>query len=282
MKRSITSSPTVFLCDTSPCAVAISSNNLQCLDFSEAAYSTVRIELISAPRLHTFKLTGYHGADSWVEYGDDLPRLQEAVVSCRDYLFPWPAHHIRKLAPHLQRLGLEIMSSDFIRRLPCKSSWLQFEKLRVLDLVIDIGEALPSFLECTVLLRAAPMLRELSVWFQNVSDDSRIWERRDLVAESSTWKHRSLEVLQLHGVHPHGIAVDFRNRQLELAAYIIMNAPSLNQIVINTRRRDPLHGSLGRVMMSDPIDARMCEAKMELETQLQGRSASPHINFTYQ
>ncbi|CAI0502772.1 unnamed protein product [Linum tenue] len=63
-----------------------SDNNLQCLDIGEL-WCVARIELISAPRLRTFKLRGYSGL--WVEYRDDLPQLQETLFSCTGYLFPW-------------------------------------------------------------------------------------------------------------------------------------------------------------------------------------------------
>ncbi|CAL1401513.1 unnamed protein product [Linum trigynum] len=72
-----------------------------------------------------------------------------------------------------------------------------------------------------------------------------------------------------------------RSHQLELAACIIMHAPSLSQVLINTRQRDQLLDSIARVGLFDPIDAHIREAKMGLETPLQGYSGTNHINSTY-
>ncbi|CAL1375828.1 unnamed protein product [Linum trigynum] len=263
-----------------------SSNNLEMLSLEfKGQDCNVRIELSSAPSLRTFK---FHGASaSHVEFGNHLPRLREAWFGgqwildasfCR-YL-PLSSFQFHMFAPRLDRLGLELGINNL--RLP-PPEWLLFEKLRVLDLFIHIDRcALENLFASTDLLMAAPVLHQLSIHFIN-GFDSVQWESENSSApESSTWKHHSLEVLQLHGVHRLCASYVTPCRiQLELAAYIITNTPSLNQVLIDTRDQCLISSSVAEYRDLDQVEGDICEAKMEMETQLQGRSASSKIHFTY-
>ncbi|CAL1375824.1 unnamed protein product [Linum trigynum] len=262
-----------------------SSNVLQRLEFNELA-NVARVELISAPRLLDCWLRGF--SLSQVEFGDGIPQLRDAVLCCRQgLLLQWPSRdQFDKIAPRLRNLSIEVVGSDLLPNPAPPPEWLVFKKLTTLGLFVHVKRAPPSFLECTLLLRAAPVLHKLAIWFGDLDGEGepRGWEGWDSdAARSSTWKHHSLRVLELHGVHPRCGAVDYvRKSELELAANIIMNSPSLSRVVIDTRRREWLHGFRGLIRFSHTTEALRGEIKMELETQLQGCSATSRIHFTYQ
>ncbi|CAL1375825.1 unnamed protein product [Linum trigynum] len=268
--------------------VQSSHNNLQSLSLDlEAPGSEVRIELVSAPNLHTFKFRGSH-----VEFGDNLPRLREAWFSGQwireTSSLPWSRAQFEKFAPRLDRLGLQLGPNRFRHRLVSPvPEWLLFEKLRFLglDLFINTCFAPSSLVDCTVLLIAAPVLRQLTIRFANASDmENQEWRGSSAAESSLEWKHHALEVLRLHGVHRDRTAsffVSARRRQLELAACIIMRAPSLKQVLIDTRHPSLIRRPAAEFRLPHEVDEDICEARMELDTQLQGRSASPHVHFTY-
>ncbi|CAI0457898.1 unnamed protein product, partial [Linum tenue] len=194
---------------------------LQYLEFTRL-YFARRIELMSAPNLHTVKFTG----NATICFGDQLPQLLEAsfcgALKASDYSLPWPP-------------------SQFC--------------------------SIPDYLK-------------------------KAWEPSDLSAGSTWWEHHSLEVLKLYGVHrtskldeprfrrPGRESHDARVLCLEVAAHIIINSPSLNEVLIDTRHQNLMFTST-ECRPSCQIDIDTREARMELETQLQGRSASPHIHYTY-
>ncbi|CAI0457976.1 unnamed protein product [Linum tenue] len=171
---------------------------LQYLEFTRL-YFARRIELMSAPNLHTVKFTG----NATICFGDQLPQLLEAsfcgALKASDYSLPWPPSQFCRYAPRLERLTLELRMSNFFNASRGRLDWLTFENLRVLDLVMYSSSS--SFLACTMPLRAAPMLRELSIWFSIPDYLKKAWEPSDLSAGSTWWEHHSLEVLKLYGVH---------------------------------------------------------------------------------
>ncbi|CAI0418448.1 unnamed protein product, partial [Linum tenue] len=281
-----------FLCPEGELVIRVCcpGNNLQSLtlEYGETLYNVTKIELVSAPGLQSFRFVGRINPKV-VEFVGELPQLREARFGGRGicgppHYLPWSRSQFSKFAPQLERLEIDLGICHFIPHLAPPPEWLMFENLTVLDLFIYSELFSPkSFLDATVLLRAAPLLHRLSIWFIRVARPLGQWKWRDLAAVS-TWKHHSLEVLHLHGVHPgedsHVVGGSARKIQLELAAYIIMNAPSLNRVLIDTRPHQ--QKDEGESRLPHQVDADVSGARMELETHLQSHSASPHIHFTYQ
>ncbi|CAL1384248.1 unnamed protein product [Linum trigynum] len=261
------------------------NDSLQTLTFwcpEEEFHNVTRIEIVSAPGLRSLKVGGGPVVRR-VEFGDDIPQLREFEY-CRHIqfaadgddpcYFPWSRSESNKFAPRLQFLKYDLTTDNFKPLSARAPEWLRFEKLTVLDLSIYIDFAGTSMLECTALLRAAPMLRQLFISFIHLCYYNK-WE--DPEQELPTWKHHSLQVLQLHGVHPSDWqVVDCRKPQMELAAYIIMASLSLKQVLIDTKNlrstapREPLQ-----------VDAHISEAKMELEARLSSHTTTSQIHFTY-
>ncbi|CAL1402219.1 unnamed protein product [Linum trigynum] len=248
------------------------NDNLQRLTFwcpKEEFHNVTRIEIFSAPGFRSLKVGGGPVVPR-VEFGD----IQFAADGDEHCYFPWSRSESNKFAPRLQFLKYDLTTDNFKPLSVRAPEWLRFEKLTVLDLSIYIDIAGTSMLECTALLRAAPMLRQLFISFIHLYYYNK-WE--DPEQELPTWKHHSLQVLQLHGVHPSDWqVVDCRKPQMELAAYIIMASPSLKQVLIDTKNlrstapREPLQ-----------VDAHISEAKMELEARLSSHTTTSQIHFTY-
>ncbi|CAL1385958.1 unnamed protein product [Linum trigynum] len=221
--------------------VRVCSPKLQRLTFHFPQYFhfLARIVLLSAPGLHTLEV----GGGPWLptmEFGDDIPLLRELCCYNRGLLieqrcyFPWSRSQFDKFAPRLQILKYELSSLCFPPLRPYHlQEWVLFEKLTVLDLRMYMDNNASSLLHCTGLLRAAPMLRRFSMSFLPAGCHRFREHRGQSAHELSTWKHHSLQELHLHGVHPlakkEQQVFDPHLLQLELAAYIIINSPSLNQ-----------------------------------------------------
>ncbi|CAI0440166.1 unnamed protein product [Linum tenue] len=231
--------------------VRVCSPKLQRLTFHfpQPLHFLARIVLVSAPGLHTLEV----GGGPWlpmIEFGDDIPLLRELCCYNRGLLieqrcyFPWSRSQFDKFAPRLQFLNNA-----------------------------------SSLLHCTGLLRAAPMLSRFSMSFLPAGCHRFREHRGQSAHELSTWKHHSLQELHFHGVHPlakkEQQVFDPHVLQLELAAYIIINSPSLNQVFIDTTN-----------LISDSrepheVDADILRARMQLETHLHSHTATSQIHFTY-
>ncbi|CAL1389464.1 unnamed protein product [Linum trigynum] len=254
-------------------------------NFPEFDHNISRIEVLSAPGLHSLEVRGAEYIP-WFEFGDDIAQLQELRFCnqglcglLQDCYFPWSRSQFNKFAPRLQLFKYDLVTYNFDPASNRCPDWLQFEKLTVLDLTIYIYHTRgSSMLEVTALLRAAPLLRQLSISFLHAFGYT-IWkDRAEESAAAATWKHHSLQLLQLHGVHPSNKKqfLDPRKPQMQLAAYIILNSPSLNQVLVDTR-------NLGSTTPREPheVDALVSGARMELESRLHSHTATSQICFTY-
>ncbi|CAL1376094.1 unnamed protein product [Linum trigynum] len=259
---------------TTKAVISIRCSSIQSLSFRfpHGAYDLSRIELISAPHLRYFELNAEIETLT-VSFGGDenLPRLLELRLSGSWLRTAKP----RYLLPS-QHSRLVLQANDFLPRLVLPRQW-QPSTIIALDLHIPAVNGLPSWLDCAIVLRAAPKLRHLCIWFENTFGPKQ-WERRGGLL--STWKHHSLQALHLYGVHPGDMEgrVDPRALQLELAAHIIMNSPSLTHVLIDT---ESVPNRSYRLPQQAELDCLY--AKYELEAQLlhPDYSAS-HIHFTYQ
>ncbi|CAL1395872.1 unnamed protein product [Linum trigynum] len=263
------------------------NNNLQKLTFwfPIPDHGCRSIDLFSAPGLHSLEVRTV-SAEPAVLFPGDLPQLQElqlcyyGIGHTHQCFIPWSPTEFKLFAPRLQFLKYNMTTYQLPNQPLHVPEWLLFEKLTVLDLSIHICTPVKFMLQCTILLRAAPMLRRLSMTFENMMTlRGRIWEDRAEEEFPTWWKHRSLQVLQLHGVHPsdEGCPPDPRKLQMGVAACIIMASPLLNEVLVDTRN---LKTNASREQQR--VDALISEARIELETRLECHASTSQIRFIYQ